>query len=270
MSLKKSGFLFALILSACAAPPQASIPRPIHSPAVLDQVADLVRTAQIQGEKPVVAFDLDDTLFDVRPRTLRVLQAFAASPACTQASSEDCRRLSRGQLEQMRYDVGDTMQQLSISDKRFREQVKAWWKTHFFSSEYCEADAVIEGAAEYLERLHSLGARIVYLSGRDVPRMGTGTLSSLKKNRFPLPSGKLLILKPNAELDDLKFKKDAFRQIADQGTVIAVFENEPKNLNAMAEAFPRSVLVFLDTQHSQSPDLVTEEAHWVKDYRPTP
>ena len=50
------------------------------------------------------------------------------------------------------------------------------------------------------------------------------------------------------------------------GTVIAVFENEPKNLNLMADRFPQAEAVFLDSNHSPNAVPVDARASWIRSY----
>ena len=84
--------------------------------------------------------------------------------------------------------------------------------------------------------LTNAGAKIVYLTGRDIPRMHDGTVISLARNRFPMNASEAeLIMKPDPKIDDLEFKKAQMARIAKMGEVIGVFENEPANLNAMAD-----------------------------------
>jgi hypothetical protein len=139
---------------------------------------------------------------------------------------------------------------------------------HYFTGEYCLKDRQIPGAAAYVNRLKKAGAHIAYLTGRDIPNMKAGTETNMKALGFPLGKGTTLILKPSYNMDDLVYKKHAFAQIKKLGQVIASFENEPRNLNAMGTEFPKSILVFIDSEHSSAPDTVSEEAHWVKNFLP--
>lgn len=268
-------FLFlTLLLTQCAQPGGKPDLTPVrqgtpvaYSSVVLDQVAEQVRTTDKKNH-PVVIFDLDDTLFDGRTRTLSILHEFAANPQVQADYPDIAPRLAKAALSDMRYDAKDAFDQLNVHDDELLKKWKAFWSPRFFSDRYCERDEATPGAAAYVKRLLGLGAHIVYLTGRDVPRMQKGTLASLKKRDLPTGRQTSLILKPKAADDDLEFKRAAFASIAKMGQVVAVVENEPKNLNAMGEAFPKAILVFLDTQHSKAPDAVTPEAHWVKNFVP--
>ena len=85
--------------------------------------------------------------------------------------------------------------------------------------------------ADIANQLVKAGAKIVYLTGRDVPRMQVGTLLNLKRNFFPIDSANAqLMMKPDPKMDDLLFKKQAFEEIKKMGVVVGVFENEPNGL----------------------------------------
>jgi hypothetical protein len=270
-------FVFlALLLVQCTHPGGKPDTTPLRQGApttfstlILDQVAEQVRSTD-KKNRPVVVFDLDDTLFDGRTRTLSILHEFAANPEIAAEYPEQAEKLAKASLSDMRYDAKDAFDQLDVHEEPLLGKWKAFWNPRFFSDRYCERDDTTPGAASYVKRLIALGAHVVYLTGRDIGRMQKGTLASLKKRDLPTGRQTTLILKPKATDDDLAFKQTAFASIAKKGQVVAVFENEPKNLNAMSEAFPKAVLVFLDTQHSKAPDAVTPEAHWVKNFLSLP
>jgi len=67
-------------------------------------------------------------------------------------------------------------------------------------------------------------------------------------------------------MDDLEFKKSQFRPLAALGEVVGVFENEPANINAMADAFPNAKAIFLDTIHSPKLDVPEDRVNWVRDF----
>jgi hypothetical protein len=118
----------------------------------------------------------------------------------------------------------------------------------FFTNEYVVIDAPVPGAREFVKVCHDKGAIVVYLTGRDVPSMGQGTVESLRKNGMPVDDETaLLMLKPSKEIQDLVFKKGACEEIRKLGNVVAVFENQPRNLNGLVQEFPGSIPVFVET-----------------------
>jgi hypothetical protein len=76
----------------------------------------------------------------------------------------------------------------------------------------------------------------------------------MRKCGLPLPGGNVrLILKPTLEMGDDEFKREAQRQLADVGKLIAAFDNEPTHVNDYRRAFPDATIVHLATDHSGRP-----------------
>ena len=108
---------------------------------------------------------------------------------------------------------------------------------------------------EFVNQLHQKGAMIVYLTGRDVPLMAFGTYDQLKQHGLPIEVDRTrLILKPKRHIDDLDFKAGVAKLAKEWGTVVASFENEPKNLVAMAKEFaPETMNIFIESVSSDHP-----------------
>ena len=141
-----------------------------------------------------------------------------------------------------------------------------FWKERFFTNEYVKEDTAVEGGSEYVNKLMNLGATIVYLTGRD-DSMREGTIESLMKAGFPYDEiSSILITKERFDTPDIDYKKAAFKEIETLGEVVAFFENEPKNLNAMVKYFTNAVAVFLDIKHSPDPTKPDEKAIKIKNY----
>ncbi|MBC7693169.1 MAG: HAD family hydrolase [Methylotenera sp.] len=240
---------------------QASATQP-----VLNGILAAVQSQVSAGQIPVVLFDLDDTLFDSRSRTLPILLKFSSDPAMKARYPEETAVLSRLQLWDVHYDLATTLHVQGIDRADFSQQLSDFWTLHFFSNE-CENDHVIPLAPEYVRTLAQAGARIVYLTGRDRIRMGVGTRKALQGRGFPTRGLTLLLMKPNAQVADLEFKLSAFKWIGTQGKVVAVFENEPANLNAMKRAFPEAQSVFVDSIRSSRPEMPAAGTVWIRSFQ---
>lgn len=264
MKKQLSALVFLVLISlSCSSPPKT-----LYHQEILAQVSDIIRTEERSGGPVIALFDLDDTVYDNRHRTLAILKEYASLPATRAEFPQSAQKINEAKLEQIHYDYLGSLKEVGATESKLHDQAKKFWRDRYFASAYCLLDQQMPGAVEYVKSLHKLGAHIVYLTGRDEPNMKKGTVESMKKLGFPLGERTTLILKPNFEMDDLVYKKGAFEKIHKIGRVVASFENEPRNLNAMGEAFPRSVLVFVDSQHSSAPDVPTKEAHWVKNFLP--
>ena len=262
--MRNLGILFtaalAFSLSTSQAWSKAHDPRALVT--VLDRVTDAART----GTRPLVVFDLDDTLINTRARNLRILSAFIASPAIQSAYPNETRLVRGLGLGNVRYLLTDTLREAGVVDQEFVAKASAFWAKRFFTNEEVGHDVEIEDGARYVQALEKAGAKIIYLTGRDSARMEQGTLKSLRAGRFPVETA-LLLMKPDPKMDDFDFKRDSLASIRAIGEVVAVFENEPANLNLLAREFPSSVAVFLDTQHSPKPDVPVESASWIADFQ---
>lgn len=237
-----------------------------HQPEVLYTVLDRVEESSAAGEKPVVIFDLDDTLLNARSRTRTILKDFVNAADIQTRFPKEAKKVAKLKLKETRYDLKDTLAGIQVTDEAFLKEASAFWLQKFFSNEYCADDLVISGAGAYVREIKRNGAHIVYLTGRDIPRMEICTLESLEKNGFPMGEHATLLMKPKKELDDLQFKKDAFVQIRKLGTVVAGFENEPANVNAFFEEWPEGQMVFLDTAHSSKPVVPHPSIPWVQNF----
>jgi hypothetical protein len=133
----------------------------------------------------------------------------------------------------------------------FFHALHSYWADGFFANDYLHHDEPLPGAVSFVQELHQLGAGIMYLTGRDVPRMWKGTAASLKQHGFPIDlPGVELVLKPDQALDDARFKVEIVRSAEERYERIWLFENEPVNLNLMSRECPEVGLVFIDSTHS--------------------
>ncbi|MGZ3705178.1 MAG: HAD family acid phosphatase [Bdellovibrionota bacterium] len=249
--------VIALALSLLA--PALSALAQDHNPAALSQVVENVKRARAEGKQPVVMFDLDDTLINTRERTLRIIKDFLKQQQLPAGvSSEEAQKLANLQVSDIRFLMGDTLKEQGIQNPALAKALGDAFLAKFFTNEFCANDQQNPGAARYAREIVRAGGKVIYLTGRDAPRMQSGTLENLRKQGFPVSSPEaLLLMKPDKSLDDLQFKKDSFALVGGMGEMEGVFENEPANVNAMADAFPSATAIFLDTIHSPT-DIVPE------------
>lgn len=227
--------------------------------AVLSEVLRRVDLVKKEGKLPVVVFDLDSTLFDVSRRSYEILQEWITHPS-TQQYSDTVKALKTLKPDDMKYSLQDVWDAKKINpetaphSESFKD-AKKFWRDRFFSNDYMVHDEPTDGAVKFVQELYERGAKIVYLTGRDVPLMSFGTFDQLKQHEFPIEQERSrLILKPKRHIDDLEFKSKAAATIMGFGEVVASFENEPKNLVAMASVFsPKTMNVFIHTVSSDHP-----------------
>ena len=202
----------------------------------------------------LVIFDLDSTLYDLALRVTAILHRFAKSPEKQALFPEECSRLLDVEILRGDWGLREPLERLGISKEqypKFWDDVHKAWANGFFSNEFLTYDKPLPGAVRFVQDVLKLGADVLYLTGRDVPRMGTGTEASLKEAGFPLDGLRTkLTLKPKAGLDDAQFKADEIVRLAADYKSLWLFENEPVNINAVLKACPQVKMVFVDTCHS--------------------
>lgn len=223
-----------------------------------DALIDLrgrVQQAAAKGERPVIVYDLDATLFDNRPRVMQIVADLLLTPEAAAFPVEVRRAVGSISPRSMKYRLSDTLRDHGVEDEAAIEWFQNGWFEKFFTNEYVQFDLPTQGAVEFVKRLHEAGAVTLYLTGRDTPGMRDGTLAALKNHKFPMPDGDrvYLITKPTFEQSDMEYKQEVVEDVKKLGTVVGVLDNEPKPMNVLAEAFPDAAHIFLDTMHS--PDI---------------
>ncbi len=198
---------------------------------------------------PVVVFDLDGTLMDNRPRTWAILGELADHWQATEP--ELSARLRAASPDRIPYHFKDTLALLGVARADLSDYALSYWKTHFFADPHIRHDVEVRGAAAFTRACYQAGASLVYLTGRDLPQMGVGTFGSLKSLGFPIGvCGTELVLKPEATMNDMEWKRAEAPRLARVGRIVAAFDNEPENCHVFLEQYPDAESVLIDTQHA--------------------
>lgn len=213
----------------------------------------------------IVVFDLDDTLFSTADRHLRILAEFA-----TLIESQDARAagiLRAIAREKLRYSITDTVKDHGLDDKLAKD-LRDFWFARFFKNPYLLEDSIIPGGPEFAGEVIRRGGRSFYMTGRD-EGMREGTEASLLRHGFPEPDGNgaVLVLKPRFDTPDFAFKNEALHKIAEMGTVVGSFENEPAHVNMFVERFPKARHFLIETKHSGKPVEPHASVLRIKDFR---
>ena len=216
---------------------------------VLEQALARVRAGAPTG---VAVFDLDSTLLDNRPRQARILREYGALHAIAALAGH-------GPDQWSSWDLAQAMRASGCDEATIAAHAapaKAYWREHFFTSEYCRDDRAIPGAIEFVKEVAAAGARVAYVTGRHVA-MGEGTLDCFRRLGFPLPDGDggriHLLLKPTFDVHDDAWKEEAYARLDRLGRVVAAFDNEPTHINGYAARFPGALCVHLATDDSGRP-----------------
>jgi hypothetical protein len=238
-------------------------PARVLDPAVLDRV---VAAAQTAGGDGVVVFDLDSTLLDNKPRQARILREYGEHNGIASLASARAEHWTG-------WEIRDAMRAAGATDAEIAahaEPAKAYWRTVFFTSEYCAIDEATPGAVAYACRVAATGAQIAYCTGRH-EAMREGTVRSFARLGLPLPGpGVHLLMKPTSAQSDDDWKEEAYLRLRALGRMVAVFDNEPTHINGYRKAFPDAICVHLATDHSGRPVVLCDGIVSVKSFSAIP
>lgn len=223
-------------------------------------------THRDDARTPVVVFDLDATLYDNRPRTLEILMEYREQVLERQPEVADA--IATLTADHVEYLLSDTLRGCGVTAAGMIAEITRFWHERFFTDEYLQHDAPMEGAAEYVRACHEAGCIVVYLTGRDVPGMFLGTVASLRDCGFPIGvAGTELVLKPDANLPDEAFKRGALPTLDRLGDLVAFFDNEPANCNLAKAMYPDCTVVLLETQKVPYAPEPAPDVEIVSDFR---
>ena len=231
-------------------------PQPTTEP-VLHRILNEAWTYAQANRRFLAVFDLDSTLLDLTLRVAAIVEDFRNDPANLTMYPEECLKLKDMIIKRRDWGLKTPVERAGMSTEgTFFRALERYWATGFFSNDYLFRDEPLPGAVSYVQELHQLGAEIMYLTGRDIPRMFSGTEESLRTRGFPIEHPNVhVVLKPDFRMDDAQFKLDTLKEAEEQYERIWLFENEPVNLNLIATECPEIGLVFIDSTHSGREEL---------------
>ncbi len=257
----------ALLLSApsgrAQTPPGAAVsPVPVAPPpaptapagrALLGQILDTVRQAYNRGERPIVIFDLEGTLFDNRSRILQILREYGEKELKT-VRPQAAQILASLTVAQIQYMLPDTLKAAGITEEAVVNNAAVFWSERFFTDDYVKYDTPNQGAIKFVRDLYSSGARIVYVTGRDAQRQLLGTVKQLRDNGFPIGiQGSELIMRPTPQTQDAVFKQQVTNYLRQFGKIVAAFDTEPANANTYRRAFPEATCIIYSAPRAPNP-----------------
>ena len=211
----------------------------------------ILEQARSLGPQAVLAFDLDSTLFDNRPRQARILREFGLARAVEKLSACGPHHWDSG------FDMRGAMLNCGLSSQEVEshyEALRTFWLERFFTSEYCMDDVALRGAAAFTHAVVATGAHLAYVTGRH-EGMRPGTVECMRRNGLAVPGeGRVhLLMKPTEQENDDAFKRAAHARLGELGRLIAAFDNEPTHANDYLQRFPDAQVIHLATDHSGRP-----------------
>jgi hypothetical protein len=226
-----------------------SMYQPFHrSPeqdATLDRVLARVRHV---GARAVCVLDVDGCLMDTRHRQLHILRCWAEATGRYAVSKVGVEHF-------VDRDLARTLVYAGVPEAEatawFRE-LRAFWAERFFDDEHVAYDAPFPGAARFLAEVAATGATLVYLTGRNTSMRPAGE-RSFRQAGFPLGKNAYFLDKPDPRTEDHLHKVAYFDAIAAVGEVALTMDNEPLNINLLADRFPDALNVWLASDRSDRP-----------------
>lgn len=219
---------------------------PLSPSAMIRKIVEDSRGAYNKLERPMVVFDLDGALFDTRSRTAQILREYA-DQELRGVRPDAAQRILAMSYQHVGYMLTDTLNQLGITEPAVANNAAVFWAQRYFTDDYVKYDQPTPGAVDYVRMLYSNGARIVYVSSRDVPRQLSGTIRALHERGFPIGiAGTEVILKPTQQTPDAQFKQQLVTYLKQYGKVMAAFDTLPSNVNDYKRIFPDATIVLLD------------------------
>ncbi|MCB0414025.1 MAG: HAD family hydrolase [Bdellovibrionales bacterium] len=217
----------------------------------LNEILEKAQHLKQTNQSLLAIFDLDSTIFDVSPRTQKILEDFKNDPTIQKKYPSQVEQMKDLAVKNTDWGIKESFSRAQIlGTVDFFDEARKYWALHFFSNHYLIYDKPYDGAVDFLNKLSSFGAKIVYLTGRDVKRMGEGTKKSLLDHGLPLKHDNDLILKPFKGMSDSLFKKEVIDELKNDHEEIWFFENEPVNTKIVEEHHQDVRIVFFDSVHS--------------------
>jgi len=239
---------------------------------LLRQILVKIEEFQNQGCRSLAVFDIDSTLFDVSPRVERIIQDFASETEFKNKFPEQIQILKDIRTHRRDWGFQHALERAGLDGRHseLQEALHNYWFPRFFSNDYLQYDLPYDGAVEYVNAVANRGGEIVYLTGRDVARMGSGSALTLKQAGFPLDDHQSrLVLKPHRSMDDAEFKTDWFANLPlNHYSDIWFFENEPVNIHHLRARQPQINVVFFESTHAgkaPAPEDIPKIMHYLID-----
>lgn len=240
---------------------------------VLDQI--LIRSSHLRNAQmiPIVVMDLDETSISSTKRRFLSYQK-SVIEFCGEYVEDDYSYSRCGSLINFinmptekfmttyssqfknEYDPNVLFKIFGPVSDHLKEKINKRMLEIYLSSLYMSLDVSYFGQSDYIRSLRRAGAQIFFVSSRYSDTQLEATYQSLLQNHFfevnevDLMKRRVILRKRGQ--DSLEFKKQAFGYIEsivqksnNRAQVIATFENEPENMNAMIDLWPQATAVFL-------------------------
>jgi len=182
------------------------------------------------GNNPVVVFEIDDVLLDKSQRINKIIEQWFAKNA--PKTVESLKTLPNLTIENFK----EQLISIKFKDEKKLTELQTFIDTSIANGDICQYDIAKEKSVEYISNLHKKGVLIVYLSQRDINTLPQ-SVSSLKKEGFPIGEANTMIILKNSADSTFAFKKSSLAKIINYGELVAIFENDTELNNKLNLTF---------------------------------
>tara|TARA_B100001248_G_C27399566_1_gene468967 strand:+ start:6406 stop:7125 length:720 start_codon:yes stop_codon:yes gene_type:complete len=204
------------------------------------------------SSEQVFIFDLDSTIYDLTRRQAKIIKEFASNYKHEGDFLPIAERILQADFQRFPFFAENALKEKRIPiHPVFKKYFYPFWYERFFSNEYLYHDELEPGVVNFVKKLVQMNVQVVYLTGRDMPRMGEGTKDKLCQDGL-LQHGEQLVLKPNKDMVDREFKLDVVLSMHEPGKKVYFLDNEASNNNYIYTHLPDIMNIFYDSVHSES------------------
>lgn len=167
------------------------------------------------GRRCVVFFDLDNTLFETRARTLHVLGLWDAAHGTSHFAGLE--------LAHVGWNAQETCEALGLS--AIADDVQTFWDDAFWSGVHFDRDLVMTDLAKLARDAELAGAEVHYLTGR-IDALRDASRGQLERAGLPLASDRHLHLKPDLDTRTSPFKAEVLHATMASGAFVGWFATD--------------------------------------------
>ena len=111
-----------------------------------------ILTTKTKSNNSAIFFDLDSTLYDVSPRSKKILLEISQDPIFKNKFPEQCNKLERAEVHATDWGIEEALSRLEITGTvDFFKSITLLWRQKFFSNEYLKHDVPYEGAVDFVK-----------------------------------------------------------------------------------------------------------------------
>src|ERR1700677_1808402 len=132
MNLAKKSIFLTLAFASIAFIPSVRSEGARYHPEALQAVKGLAVATKNAGERPVVIFDLDDTLINTRERTVRILKDLISRDDVKRDFHNEVLPLQSLTPEDILFSLSDTLKRKGITNAAFLKDAQDTWNKDFF------------------------------------------------------------------------------------------------------------------------------------------